>query len=182
MLANCKLSCFKASAVDERVAQIESVFDLSADDIDGNEFKFDNLRGKVTVVVNVASYCGYTESHYKGLVELYNTLKGTGRFELLAFPSNQFGKQEPDTCPQIKRFAEEKGADFRMMYKIDVNGADTNIVYSYLKATAGPRHIKWNFATYFLISPTGNILSHSGVEPMELKDEIEEILSNEEEL
>ena len=82
---------------------------------------------------------GYTESHYQGLVQLYNQFKGAPvAFNILAFPCNQFGEQEPETCPAIKRFAESKGVEFTMMNKVDVNGIDASIVYHYLKKVAGP--------------------------------------------
>jgi len=150
---------------------IKSFFQLSALDIDKNTFDFSNLEGKITVVVNVASQCGYTESHYRGLKELYDQVKETNSVEILAFPSNQFGSQEPGSCEEIKRFAvEEKGAEYRMMNKIDVNGPGADHVYKFLKREAGPPSIAWNFATYFVISPTGEVRSYSGVEPMDLKE------------
>ena len=185
MRSNCKKSCAAVdneSGGEDLVAEtghIESFFSLSANDIDNRPFNFESLRGKVTIVANVASHCGYTESHYKGLVQLYDSLKDTNQFEILAFPSNQFGSQEPETCPLIKKFAAEKGVNFRMMYKIDVNGGNAHIVYKYLKAKAGPSFINWNFSTYFVVSPEGTIRSYSGVEPMDLKDLAEELLFKE---
>jgi len=186
MRVNCQTSCDEEDSknngmdLESQVKHIPSFFSLSADDIDGNPFHFSNLMGKVTVVVNVASHCGYTESHYKGLVELYDSLKETNKLEILAFPSNQFGAQEPEECQLIKKFAEKKGVEFRMMYKIDVNGSDAHIVYKYLKAKGGPNNIVWNFATYFVIAPDGLVRSYSGVEPMDLKGLIEELIGPEE--
>lgn len=185
MRVNCIKSCNavdkKSGGIDinKEVAHIPSFFALSANDIDNRPLSFNQLEGKVTVVVNVASHCGYTESHYKGLVELYHAFKDTNQFEILAFPSNQFGAQEPEECPVIKRFATNKGVDFRMMYKIDVNGDDAHIVYKYLKAKAGPSFINWNFATYFVISPEGTVRSYSGVEPHDLKELVDELLVKE---
>lgn len=147
-----------------------SFFGLKAEDIDGEIIDFEAFRGIVTIVVNVASYCGKTDSHYRGLVELYNDLSPTGKIEILAFPSNQFGEQEPDECSVIKKFAIERGVEFTMMEKIDVNGPDTHPVYEYLKNEAGPDEILWNFATYYVISPEGEIHSFSGVRPGELKE------------
>jgi glutathione peroxidase len=95
MLANCANYCDKvkeASNADyEAIASINSFFDLTAPDIDGTEVKFETFRGQVTVLVNVASYCGYTESHYHGLVELWSHVKGEA-VNILAFPCNQFGR------------------------------------------------------------------------------------------
>ena len=126
MRVECKKSCeridksTKGGDIREEIAHIKSFYDLSARDIDNKEFQFGVLEDKVTVIVNVASYCGYTESHYKGLVELYDTFKDTNRFELLAFPSNQFGEQEPDSCPMIKKFAAKKGVEFRCVKMCNV--------------------------------------------------------------
>ena len=185
MRAECQKSCDQADQ--ERgietfadIKLIKSFFQLSALDIDKNPFEFSNLEGKITVVVNVASHCGYTESHYRGLKELYDQAKESNAVEILAFPSNQFGSQEPGSCEEIKKFAvEEKGAEYRMMDKIDVNGPDAHHVYKFLKREAGPPTIAWNFATYFVISPTGEVRSYSGVQPMELKDLIFGMLEKE---
>jgi len=185
MRASCTASCEwydKKMGLEtfSDVDHIQNIFQLSARDIDGNDYAFENLRGKVTVVVNVASQCGYTEAHYRGLVALWDSVKNLDSVEILAFPSNQFGHQEPDTCQQIKRFAvEEKGVAFRMMYKIDVNGPEADKVYKFLKREAGPPSITWNFATYFVISPEGEIRSYSGVEPMDLQELIFEMLEKE---
>lgn len=95
MLKECKESCDRIqsekSADMEAISQIKSFFELSAKDIDGNLIEFETFRGQVTVLVNVASYCGYTESHYKGLVELWEHVKQEA-VNILAFPCNQFGK------------------------------------------------------------------------------------------
>lgn len=163
------------------IARVRSLFQLGAKDINGDVISFAHeLAGKVTVIVNVASHCGYTESHYKGLVELYNAVPRDS-VKILAFPCNQFGEQEPEECPMIKRFAENKGVEFTMMDKIDVNGPDAHLVYRFLKREAGPPQIQWNFATYFLVDPAGNVRSFSGVEPMDLLDLITGILNDEEE-
>ena len=70
-------------------------FSLVAKDINGNDFHFETLKGKAVLVLNVASECGFTDSHYKQLVKLYTTLRSSGKFEIIAFPCNQFGAQEP---------------------------------------------------------------------------------------
>jgi len=117
--------------------KINSFYDLSANDIDGNKVSFQEFRGKIVVIVNVASYCGYTEQHYKELVKLHSELEGYA-LEILAFPCNQFGAQEPDTPSKIKSFAKSKGVQFRMMEKVDVNGKDSHMVFKWLKNYAGP--------------------------------------------
>ncbi len=185
MRTQCKASCDRedrrkgAHELNDEVEHIESFYDLSANDIDMKRLKFHDLEKKVVVIVNVASYCGYTDSHYKGLVELYDSFKDSNNFEILAFPSNEFGGQEPDECPSIKQFAEKKGVDFKMMYKTNVNGSNAHIVYKYLKAKGGPSHISWNFATYFVVSPRGQIRSYSGIEPMDLKGLVEGLIRQE---
>lgn len=177
MLEHCPHACKRVTEADRRMAEeienkighIGSFFELEAEDIDENVVKFDRFEGKVTVITNVASYCGYTESHYRGLVDLYNQFKSSPvGFNILAFPCNQFGEQEPETCPKIKRFAKSKGVEFTMMNKVDVNGPDAHDVYDYLKKVAGPPRITWNFATYYVITPDGVVASQSGVEPMDL--------------
>jgi len=174
MRAECAKSChlfdLDEANMTKEMSSIESFFDLEAQDIDGNSVNFSSLRGKVTIIVNVASYCGYTESHYRGLMELHKDLQGTKMVEIMAFPCNQFGAQEPHNCPAIKKFAQEKGVEFVMMDKIDVNGPNVHLVYRYLKLKAGVAEIQWNFATYFVIAPDGGISSHSGIEPSQLKE------------
>lgn len=185
MEENCPASCkWQASedertkkAIEEKLENIESFFDLEAEDIDGEVLKFDQFKGKVTVIANVASFCGYTESHYKGLVDLYSQFKASAiGFNILAFPCNQFGEQEPNQCHSIKEFALSKGVEFTMMNKVDVNGSEASPVYLFLKKVAGPPRIIWNFATYYVVRPDGTVNSYSGVEPTELKDVILEAM------
>ena len=123
---------------------------------------------------------GYTEEHYSELVQLHRSLHDTHEMvEILAFPCNQFNHQEPEDCSTIKEFALGKGVEFRMMYKIDVNGVNADPVYKYLKKEAGPHHIAWNFATYFVIDPEGTVQSFSGVKPTELEGLARDLLSEE---
>lgn len=104
-------------------------------------------------------------------MKLHKELAATEAVEILAFPCNQFGAQEPDDPSDIKEFAMHKGVEFRMMDKVDVNGPNASIVYRYLKyKSGGPKTIEWNFATYFVVAPDGRISSHSDVEPMDLKE------------
>lgn len=176
MLKNCAKSCdqmAKQSLKDAKELEgIESFFDLKANDIHGKSLDFSQFRGQVTLVVNVASECGYTDSHYRSLVQLYKEID-SAPINILAFPCNQFGKQEPGTADEILGFVEDEyGVEFTMMEKVDVNGPNASIVYKYLKSKAGPSTITWNFATYFVIGPDGNVESHSGVKPLQLKDQL----------
>jgi glutathione peroxidase len=98
-------------------------------DIDGNDVSLGDFAGKVLLILNVASACGYTEQNYKGLQALYEKYGSYG-FEILAFPSNQFGGQEPGTEKHIKEFVTSRyGVTFRMMSKVDVNGPDAHPVF-----------------------------------------------------
>jgi glutathione peroxidase-family protein len=177
MLQQCAKSCAEhktaEAIIKEKVGKVGSFYDLKGRDIDGKTVNFSDFKGRVVVLVNVASECGYTESHYRGLVELFEEVGGKGGAEILAFPCNQFGSQEPGTAKEIKAFAKSKGVKFRMMEKVDVNGADADLIYLYLKDQAGITSITWNFATYFVVSPEGDIESYTGVEPMELSNIIQ---------
>jgi glutathione peroxidase-family protein len=183
MLRECSNACSRLNEVridqQSRVRSVRSFFDLEGTDLDGNPFPFSQLEGKVTVVVNVASYCGYTESHYRGLVELWSQIKNEN-VQILAFPCNQFGKQEPGTADEIAAFAKSKGVEFKMMQKLDVNGPNTSLIYLYLKSQTDVTAITWNFATYFLVGPDGAVSAHTGVEPLQLKASILEMLGKEE--
>jgi glutathione peroxidase len=113
--------------------------------------------GKVLLVVNVASECGFT-SQYRELQSLYQEFHGKG-FEILAFPCNQFGAQEPGTAEQIQAFCKVNyGVTFPVFKKINVNGPDAHPLFEYLKTAApgllGTEAIKWNF-TKFLINREG---------------------------
>lgn len=186
MLAECQKSCDEIAAAAlkeaEELKAISSFFDLSAKDIFGETLEFKKFKGEVTVVVNVASECGYTDSHYRGLVELWKRVENQGKkVNILAFPCNQFGQQEPGTHEEINEFAvEEYGVEFTMMEKVDVNGPFASIVYKYLKSEAGPSQIQWNFATYYVISPDGTIDSYSNVDPMNLKGTVMGLLHSDE--
>ena len=186
MLEHCATACdlvAKQAAQDDKALEgITSFFDLSALDITGNMIPFKKFEGDVTILTNVASFCGYTDSHYKGLVQLWNDVKDTGRINLLAFPCNQFGAQEPKPIWEIGNFVADYGVEFTMMDKIDVNGPQASPVYKFLKREAGPSAIGWNFATYFVVGPDGSVQSHSGVGPMDLKDVALNLIASGEEL
>lgn len=184
MLNSCPEACERLNEVKmeqaTRAASIGSFFDLEAPDIDGNMVSFKDFEGKVTVITNVASQCGYTESHYRGLVDLWANVKDRQDVSILAFPCNQFGHQEPGSASEIKAFAANKGVQFTMMDKIDVNGPNTSLVYLFLKSKGDVGAIGWNFATYFVIGPDGGVDAYNGVEPMALKEGILDLLGTEE--
>src|SRR5580765_134307 len=134
-----------------------SIYDFKVKTIDGRETSLDSYRGKVLLIVNVASQCGFTPQ-YAGLEALYEKFQDRG-LVVLGFPCNQFGKQEPGQETEIKQFCESKyGVKFPLFAKIDVNGAKAHPLYAYLKKEEpgflGSQAIKWNF-TKFLIDSKG---------------------------
>jgi glutathione peroxidase len=137
-----------------------SFFDLSATLNNGQEFNFSSLKGRVSLIVNTASACGHTHQ-YEALQALYSKFGGQG-FEVLGFPCNQFGQQEPGTNEEIAAFCSGSfGVTFKMFSKINVNGEEAHPVYEYLKS-ANPdvypvEKIKWNF-TKFLVDRNGVVV------------------------
>ena len=101
----------------------------------------------------------------------------------MAFPCNQFGKQEPDSPQQIQKFAQQQGVEFTMMEKIDVNGPNTHVVYQYLKYHTNLDLIHWNFDTYFVLDGQGNLSQFTGIEsPMQLLEELEKLQQRSEDI
>ena len=138
-----------------------SVLDFKMRDIDGNEVKLDKYKGKVLLIVNTASKCGYTPQ-YEGLQSVYTKYKDKG-FYVLGFPANNFGAQEPGTETEIKEFCTSKyHVTFPMFAKISVKGEDQDPLYKFLtdKATdpefAGD--ITWNF-NKFLVDRKGKVVA-----------------------
>mgnify|MGYP003376107473 CR=1 FL=1 len=151
----------KGNQMDKNIKQI------TVKDIDGKDVNLSDYKEKVLLIVNVASYCGYTKQ-YAGLEEIYKEYKDKG-FEILAFPCNQFGEQEPGSNEEIKNFCSSKfDVSFKLFDKIDVNGKDKSPLYSILtdNEVTGKADIKWNFEK-FLIDKDGNVVARysSKVEP-----------------
>lgn len=147
---------------------------------DGSEVSMAQYKGKVVLAVNTASKCGFTPQ-YTGLEELYKEYAGQG-LEILAFPCNQFGAQEPGDAEEIKNFCTlNYDISFPLMQKIDVNGDDADPFWEHLKSQQagllGSRKIKWNF-TKFLIDKEGKVVARHGpqVKPESLKKDIEKLL------
>ena len=131
---------------------------LDVKDIDGKSVPLKAYRGKVLLIVNVASHCGFTPQ-YKALQEVYEKFKGKG-FAVLGFPCNQFGAQEPGSNEEIKQFCSSKyNVTFPLFDKIDVNGANRHPLYTSLAGKESPfaGDIKWNFSK-FLVGRDGTIL------------------------
>ncbi len=144
-----------------------NISNISVKDIDGKTVKLSDYNGKVLLIVNVASYCGFTKQ-YAGLEAIYNKYKNQG-FEILAFPCNQFGNQEPGTNEEIKNFCTSKfDVTFKLFDKIDVNGKNKSPLYAILtdNEVTGKSDIQWNFEK-FIIDKNGKIVARfpSKVEP-----------------
>jgi glutathione peroxidase len=140
------------------VRAADSVYSVPLKDIDGKDTSLKPYQGKVMLVVNVASKCGYTPQ-YKELEAVYEKYKGQG-LAVLGFPCNQFGGQEPKAEPDIKEFCTSTyNVTFPMFSKIEVNGPNRNPLYAILagKESPVPGDIKWNF-TKFLVGRDGKIL------------------------
>jgi len=135
-----------------------SIYEFSAKTIDGEEVSLDKYKGRVCIVVNVASKWGKTKVNYTQLVEMHEKYSSEdGGLAILGFPCNQFGGQEPGTNEEIKAFADGYGVKFDMFEKIDVNGSDAHPLWKYLKAKQGGMlidAIKWNF-TKFVVNKEG---------------------------
>jgi glutathione peroxidase len=159
-----------------------TVYDFSASTINGKPKKLSDFKGKVLLVVNTASQCGFT-SQYKGLEALYKQYKAKG-FAVLGFPSNQFGAQEPGAESEIAEFCELNfGVTFPLFAKVDVNGDGAHPLYQHLKSAApgvlGSESIKWNF-TKFLVGKDGGVIKRyaPNTEPAELAADIEKAISS----
>ncbi len=137
----------------------QTIYDFKVNDINGQELSLSQFKGKVILVVNVASKCGFTPQ-YKGLEELYKEFKDA--VVVLGFPCNQFGHQEPGNAEEIKNFCSlNYDVTFPMFEKIDVNGANAHPLYTFLKESKpgllGTEAIKWNF-TKFLVDKNGEVV------------------------
>lgn len=146
----------------------DSIFNYTMKDIDGKEVSLESYKGKVIMVVNVASKCGYTPQ-YEGLQSLYETYKDDG-LVILGFPANNFKGQEPGSDEEIKQFCTlNYGVEFPMFSKVSVKGDDQDELFKYLTQEHNPDftgEIKWNFEK-FLIDKEGNLIRRfrSNVEP-----------------
>lgn len=156
-----------------------SVYDFSVKTIDGKDVALSQYKGKALLIVNTASQCGYTPQ-YKSLEALYQEYKDKG-LEILAFPSNDFGGQEPGSNEEIKKFCELKyKTTFPLFAKIAVKGDAAHPLYKYLtglKDNGG--EVAWNF-NKFLVTPEGNVVAHlsSGAVPTsdDVKKKVEAVL------
>lgn len=139
-------------------AKAPSVYDFTMDDIDGKPVSLSQYRGKVLMLVNTASFCGNTPQ-YSDLEKMYETYQEKG-FEILAFPANNFGQQEPGSNQEIKSFCFTKySLTFPLFSKISVKGSDKHPLYQYLtEQSPFPGEVEWNFQKY-LVDRSGNVVA-----------------------
>jgi glutathione peroxidase len=159
-----------------------SVYDFTAETLDGQPAPLDAYRGQVLLIVNTASKCGFTPQ-YEGLEALYRRYKDKG-FAVLGFPCNQFGAQEPGDAAEIASFCSlTYEVSFPIMSKIDVNGPAAHPLYAYLKAEKkgilGSQGVKWNF-TKFLVDRKGAVIARFAPtdKPEALQSAIEGLLAS----
>ncbi|CAB3410061.1 unnamed protein product [Caenorhabditis bovis] len=165
---------------DDELKHHNTIYAFSANTADGKLVTMEKYRGHVVIFVNVASYCGYTESNYEELKKLQNRYYEKG-LRVAAFPCNQFGQQEPDEVSRIKSFVNNI-YDFEpdLYEKIDVNGPNAHPLWKFLKAERGSavsEDIPWNFSK-FLVDKNGHVVgrySHA-VSPMSFEKEIIQLL------
>ena len=156
---------------------MKSIYDYKVDDSQKNPVSLSDYKGKTLLIVNVASRCGLTPQ-YKGLQELYSKYSNRD-FEILAFPCNQFGAQEPGSNEEIKEFCDNNfNVSFKIFDKINVNGSSASPLFKHLKNEAkgvmGSEAIKWNF-TKFLIDNNGSVIKRYS--PQTTPDKIDKDLS-----
>ncbi len=156
-----------------------SIYDFKVKDAKGEEVSLSDYKGKVLLIVNTATGCGFTPQ-YEGLEKLYEDYRDKG-FEILDFPCNQFGNQAPGTEDEIVSFCQLKfGTKFKQFKKIEVNGENEEPLYTYLKSQKkgiGGSKIKWNF-TKFLVDREGNVVERFGstTTPAKIAAKIEALL------
>ncbi|WP_286714318.1 glutathione peroxidase [Marinobacter sp. tcs-11] len=158
----------------------ETIYSFSAKDIKGQEVSMDDYRGKVLLIVNTASKCGFTPQ-FEGLQSLHDELGERG-FEVLGFPCNQFMNQDPGNDDAISQFCSlNYGVSFPMFAKIEVNGDGTHPLFRFLKREAkglmGSEKVKWNF-TKFLVNREGQVVRRYAptAKPADIRADIEKLL------
>lgn len=162
-------------------AKTTGLYDFTLDDIDGRPLSLGQFKGKVLLLVNTASFCGNTPQ-YSDLQTMYDTYKEQG-FEILAFPANNFGQQEPGTNQEIKSFCYTKySLTFPLFSKISVKGPDKHPLYRYLtEESPFPGEVEWNFQKY-LVDRSGRVVAkyHHRTKPLsaQIVQDVERALAN----
>ncbi|MBD1822770.1 glutathione peroxidase [Cyanobacteria bacterium FACHB-DQ100] len=157
-----------------------SIYDFSANSIEGQPVSLSAYKDKVLLIVNTASQCGFTPQ-YQGLQSIHNKYENQG-FAVLGFPCNQFGQQEPGSANEIQSFCEMRfGVTFPLFEKVDVNGANAHPLFKFLTKAApgifGTEGIKWNF-TKFLVDRSGQVVKRypSTTKPEDIEKDIQALL------
>ncbi|MBD2079857.1 glutathione peroxidase [Leptolyngbya sp. FACHB-17] len=157
-----------------------SIYDFSANSIEGQPVSLSAHKDKVLLIVNTASQCGFTPQ-YQGLQSIHNKYENQG-FAVLGFPCNQFGQQEPGSANEIQSFCEMRfGVTFPLFEKVDVNGANAHPLFKFLTKAApgifGTEGIKWNF-TKFLVDRSGQVVKRypSTTKPEDIEKDIQALL------
>ncbi|KAK7393560.1 hypothetical protein VNO78_22118 [Psophocarpus tetragonolobus] len=187
VLWKCFIGIFNCNASDSRIMGASqsisenSIHEFTVKDTRGKDVNLNAYRGKVLLVINVASKCGFADANYNQLTQLYTTYKSRG-LEILAFPCNQFLKKEPGTSQEAQEFACTRyKAEYPIFGKIRVNGSNTAPVFKFLKAQKsgfmGSRRIKWNF-TKFLIDQEGRVIHRYSptTKPLAIQNDIKKAL------
>lgn len=158
-----------------------TIYDFSAEKLEGGEQSLADYRGKVVLIVNTASKCGFTPQ-FEGLEKVFEQYTSQG-FVVLGFPCNQFAHQDPASNSEIGEFCQRNyGVSFPMFAKIDVNGKDAHPLYKYLtkeaKGLLGSESVKWNF-TKFLVGRDGNVIGRYAptTKPEDMVKDIEKALN-----
>ncbi len=157
-----------------------SIYDFSANSIEGQPVSLNTYKDKVLLIVNTASQCGFTPQ-YQGLQSVYNKFENQG-FAILGFPCNQFGQQEPGSADEIQSFCETRfGVTFPLFQKVDVNGENAHPLFKFLTKAVpgifGTEGIKWNF-TKFLVDRSGKVVKRypSTAKPEDIEKDIQALL------
>ena len=183
LLALVTLILWRSTAVSKNSTPgVNSIYNCTAKSLDGKELSLSQFEGKVLIIVNTASKCGFTPQ-YTELEQLYQKYSPQG-LVVLGFPCDQFGHQEPGDSSEIANFCQKNyGVTFPMFEKIDVNGDGAHPLYKFLKSKApgalGSQGIKWNF-TKFLVDKDGTVMKRYAptVKPLDISSDIERTLNS----
>lgn len=177
-----ELFCLRSdySTMASQSSKPQSIYDFTVKDAKGNDVDLSIYKGKVLIIVNVASQCGLTNSNYTDLTEIYKKYKDQG-LEILAFPCNQFGGQEPGSIEEIQNMVCTRfKAEYPIFDKVDVNGDNAAPLYKFLKSSKGGffgDSIKWNFSK-FLVDKEGNVVDRYSptTTPASMEKDIKKLL------